>query len=96
MVPAGFSPNSLTACKLGVDLLEPRAEGPQQALARLGGRHAARGAGQQPQPEPCLQAADGLAQRRLRHAELRGGPGEAPLPRDREEGEEVVEVRPRH
>ena len=60
--------------ELGVDLVEPRADGAEQALARLGRRDAARGAGQQPQAEPLLQPADGVAQRRLRDAELRRGP----------------------
>ena len=32
--------------ELRVDLVEPRADGPQQALARFRRRHAARGAGQ--------------------------------------------------
>ena len=78
--------------QLGVDLVEPRADGPQQALAGLGRRDAARGAGQQPEPEPLFESADGVAERRLRNAELRGGPGEAPLLRHGEEGQEVVDV----
>ena len=41
--------------QLGVDLLEARPDGPQQALAGLGRRDAAGGAGQQPQPEPLLE-----------------------------------------
>ena len=61
--------------ELGLDLVEPRADGLEQALARLGRRDAARGAGQQPQPEPRLEPADGLAQRRLRDAELAPRPG---------------------
>ena len=72
--------------QLGVDLVQPRPRGAQQALARLGRRDAAGGAGQQPQAKPRLQPAQGLAQRRLRDAELRGGAGEAALPRDGEEG----------
>ena len=90
IVPAGFSRSSLSAARSGVDLVEPRAHGAEQALARLGRRHAARGAGQQPQPEPRLEPADGVAERRLGDAELRRGPGEAPLPRHGEEGEQVV------
>ena len=82
--------------ELGIDLVEARPDGPQQPLAGLGRRDAARGAGQQPQAEPLLQPADGVAERRLRNAELRRGPGEAALPRHREEGEEIVDVLARH
>ena len=96
IVPAGFSRSSLSGRELGLDLLEPRAHGAKQALARLGRRDAARGAGQQPKAEPLLEPADGVAERRLRNAELRRGPGEAPLPRDREEGKQIVEMSARH
>jgi hypothetical protein len=41
-------------------------------------------------------AASSAAQRRLRDAELRGGAREAPLARDREERDQVVEVLPPH
>ena len=82
--------------QLGVDLIEARADGAEQAFARLGRRDAARGAGQQPKPEPLFESADGVAERRLRNAELRRGPGEAPLPRHRQEGEEIVDVFARH
>ena len=96
IVPAGFSRSSLKSLQLGLDLLEPRAHGVEQALARLGRRDAARGAGQQPKTEPCLEPADGVTQRRLGNAELRRGPGEAALSRDREEGEQIVKVFARH
>ena len=82
--------------ELRLDLVEARPDRPQQALAGLGGRDAAGGPRQQPQPEPLLQAADGMAQRRLRHPELRRRPGEAPLARDGEEGEEVADGLARH
>ena len=82
--------------QLGVDLVEPWAHASQQAFARLGGRHAARGPAQQPQPEPRLEPANGVAERRLGHAELGRGPREAPLPRHGEEGQQVVEALARH
>ena len=50
---------------LGLDLVQARAGGAQQALPGLGRRDAAGGAGQQPQAEPFLEAADGVTQRRL-------------------------------
>ncbi len=45
-----------------VDLFQPRPDGTQQALPRLGWRDAACRARQQPQPETALKAAKGLAQ----------------------------------
>ena len=96
MVPDGLSRSSLSAASSASISSKPRAGGAQQALARLGRRDAAGGAGQQPQAEPFLEAADGVAERRLRDAELRRRPGEAALPRDREEGEKIVEVFARH
>ena len=95
IVPAGFVAQLAERGQLRLDLFQARPGGAQQPLARLRRRDAARGAGQQPQPKPLFQAADGLAQRRLRHAELGRGPGEAALPRHGEEGHDVVEVRPR-
>ena len=77
--------------QFGVDLVEAGADGAEQTLARLGGRDAARGAGEQPKPETRLQLADRVAQRGLRNAELRRRPGEAALPRHGEEREDVVE-----
>ena len=66
IVPAGFSRSSRERGQLGVDLVEARTHGPQQALARLGRRDTARGAGQEPKAEPRFEAADRVAQRRLR------------------------------
>jgi hypothetical protein len=68
----------------------------ERALAGLGRRDAAGRAGQQPEAKPRLEPADGLAQRRLRDAELRSGTGEAPLPSHGEEGHDVVKVRTGH
>jgi hypothetical protein len=48
--------------QLGIDLIEPRPDGAQQPLARLGRRDAARGAGQQAKTEPLLEPADRMAE----------------------------------
>ena len=96
MVPAGLSRSSLSAASSASISSKRGPNGAQQALAGLGRRHAARGAGQQAQAEPLLQPADGVAQRRLRDAELRRRPGETALPRDGEEGEQIAGVVPVH
>ena len=75
----GLLASSLSAASSASISSKRGADGAQQALARLGRRDAARGAGQQPEAEPLLQPADGVAERGLRDAELRRGPGEAPL-----------------
>src|SRR5208337_4922336 len=82
--------------QLSVDLVKSWADAAQQALARLGRGDAAGGAHQQPKPEPLFESTDGVAQRRLRDADLAGGSGEASLPRHGEEGEKVVDVLARH
>ena len=56
----------------GVDFFEPRPDGPQEPLARFGRRDAARGTGQKPDAQPRLKLADGLAECRLRDAQLGG------------------------
>ncbi len=66
--------------KLGVDLLEARTNVLKQAFARLRGCDAARGAGQQPNAEARFKFANGVAERRLRHAELRCGFRETAFP----------------
>ena len=96
IVPAGLSRSSLERRKLGLDLFEPRAERVQEALARVRRRHAARGAGQQPDAEPRFERAHGMAQRRLRDAELRRRLGEAALAPDGDEGHEVIEMAALH
>ena len=75
-----------------MDLLKPRADGLKQAFARLGRRHTARGAGQEPQTEPFFEAANRVAKRRLRNAQLRRGfCGAALLPYS-QEGPQVIQI----
>ncbi|MCY1544627.1 hypothetical protein D9M68_805240 [compost metagenome] len=78
--------------QLAVDFLEARGQGPQQALACLGGRYAAGGTGQQAQIKTGFEGANGVAQSRLRDAELGGGAGETAFPSHRHEGQQVVVV----
>ena len=92
MVPAGFSRSSLSAASSASISSNRGPSGVQQAFAGFGRRDAARGAGQQPDAQPRFESADGVAQRRLRDAELRRGLGEAALARHGDEGDEVVEV----
>jgi hypothetical protein len=82
--------------KLGLDLLKPRADGVKQAFARLRRGDAACGPGQQANAEPFLEAANGVAERRLRHAELRCGPRETALLRDGQEGQQVIQIAALH
>jgi len=70
--------------------------GLNQALARLGRRNAAGVARQKPHAKAGLKCTDGATEGRLRHAELRGGTGEVPLPRDGQEGDQVRDGLPRH
>ena len=79
-----------------LDFLEARADGLQQVFAGLGRRHAARGAGQQAQAESRLETANGVAERRLRHAEFGCGLGETAFTGDGEKGEQVGGVFPEH
>ena len=66
--------------------------GLNQTLARLGRRDASGVARQESHAKARLKSTDGAAEGRLRHAELRGGAGEIPLPRDSQEGDQVREV----
>ena len=81
---------------LGLDFLEARADRDEQTFAGLGRRNAARAAGQKPKPHAGFQPADGVAERRLRDAELCGGAGKTPLPGDGEESRQIGEVGARH
>ena len=64
----------------------------KQPLANLGRRHAARGAGQQPQAKPLLETANDVTERRRRDAELCCGPREAAFPRNGQKNHEIVRV----
>ena len=66
------------------------------AFAGFGGRDAPCGSSQKSQPQSSFEAADGVAQRRLRNAELRRRPCEAAIPRDGEESEDVIQIFPQH
>src|SRR5262245_18565723 len=82
--------------ELGLDFLQPRARGLKQAFAGFGWRDAACGAREQPKAEPLFDSTDGVTQCRLRHPELRSGPGEASSSRHRQERKEVIEGSARH
>jgi hypothetical protein len=88
----GLLPKFAQSLEPGLDLLEPRADGVEQAFARLRRRDAARGAGQQPKAEPFLEATNGVAERRLRHAELRCGLRKTALLPDGQEGQQVIQL----
>ena len=75
-----------------LDLFEPRCDPKEKALAGLGQGDAACGARQQTDAETRLELADGVAERGLRDADLRGRLGEASLLRHGEEREEAVDV----
>ena len=60
-----------------VDALEHRVQMTEQLLSGLGERDAARRAVEKPDAEALLEAADRLAERRSRQAELLGGAREA-------------------
>lgn len=81
----GFFAQGAECRDLGLDLIEPRPHGASQPLAGFGGRHAARGAGQEPYAQPLLQRPHRVAERRLGNPELGRRPGEAFLARDGEE-----------
>jgi hypothetical protein len=78
--------------EFGVHLLEFRPDAPEQALSRLGRRHASGRAVQQPHPEPFLKATDGLAESGLRNAELGCRARETALPGNRQKCEEITGV----
>ncbi|KDB64672.1 hypothetical protein AZ16_2350 [Bordetella bronchiseptica B18-5 (C3)] len=79
-----------------LDFVEPVADRIQQALACRRRRHAACGARQQPDPQTRLEAADRLAQCRLRHAQQCRRAREAALARDGDEVQKVVEIASGH
>ena len=75
-----------------LDLVEAGRHRAQQLFARFRGRGAARDAHQQAQGEPFFQRAHGLAQGRLRHAQLGRRPGKTAFAGHGHEGKDVVEV----
>jgi len=81
---------------LAFDFVEPWADAPKQTLPGVGHGDAAGRAGEQPKAKPLFERAHRVAQRRLRYLEPGGRFGEAPLPRDRDEGSEVVHVLAAH
>src|SRR4051794_35765521 len=85
-------PKFAERCELRFNLVQARTDDGKQALPWLCRSDAAGGAGQQPYAEPLLKPADGVAERRWRNTHLRGGAGEAALPCDCPEGEQVVDV----
>ena len=77
-----------------VDVAECRADAREQPLAGLGQRHAAGGAVDQAQIEPLLDIAQGMAERRGRHAKLDRRGAKAAVAGDRKERREVGRVDP--
>jgi hypothetical protein len=77
--------------QLGVDFVEARRNDGEKPLAGLSWRDAAGRAGQEANAEARFQRANGVAERRLRHAELSRRIGEVSLPCRRNEGDDVVE-----
>ena len=64
----------------------------QQPLTRIRRRDAACRAGEKPHVQAGFELADGLAQRRLRHAEFGRRLGEASLPPHGRKGHQIVET----
>ena len=92
MVPAGFVPKFAYRVEFGFDLLDTRCGSANKTFAGLGQGNAARGARQQANSKPLLEMTDGLAQCRLRDAELCGRLREALLAIDRDERTEIVQT----
>jgi hypothetical protein len=69
-----------------VEIVEHRTQLRQEPLAHLGERDAARRAVQEADAELLLERADGLAEARARHAQMRRRFGEARALGDRHEG----------
>ena len=91
-LPAGLFAQFAEGGELRLDVVQSRAERAQQPLARLGGRHAARGAGRAGEAEPRLQTAQRVAQRGLRDPEPGRRPGETAFLGDGEEGVDAMEI----
>ncbi|MNL26457.1 hypothetical protein D3C87_1479850 [compost metagenome] len=81
---------------LGLDLGHARGDGLQQPLARDGGGDVARRPGQKTDAHAGLQLLDGMAERRLRHAQTCRRLGEAALLGHSLEPGQLIEVGPFH
>ncbi len=79
-----------------MDPIEVGSHGLNEALASLSRRDAAGTARQEPHAQARLKRTDGSAKSGLRHADLRGGAGEVPLSRYRQEGDQVRNCFPSH
>jgi hypothetical protein len=82
--------------QFGRDLLDARADRAQQAFSRFGRRDAARRAHQQSDTEPRFQPANGVAERRLRHAELGRRFCKTPFVTHRQKGRQIVQITAPH
>ena len=82
--------------ELGVDLLEPGAEAVRAGARPLRSARRCAWCAREAERRAGLELADGVAQRRLRNAELRRGFGETALPPDRQEGQEIIQVSALH
>jgi hypothetical protein len=74
------------------DVAQGGAQAGEQPFAGFRGSDAAGGAVQQTDAQPLLDATDGVAEGRRRHAQLHGGAPEAAVGRDRDEGREIGEI----
>src|SRR5438552_10343107 len=92
----GLLPQFADRRELGLDLLDPRGDRADDAPAGLGHGNAARRAGQKANAKPRLELTDGLAQRRLRNAELCGRFRETSLVRHGDERSEVIQTSALH
>src|SRR5215203_2987380 len=83
----------LTDCRdLSFDLVEARPNIVKQAFPGFCRRDAAGGAAEEPDAEPLFEFSHGMAQRRLRDAELGGGFRETALSRNGDKGLKVVQT----
>ena len=92
----GLLPKLADGRDLGLDLVEAWPNVVKQTFARFRRRDASRGAAKKPNPKPLFEFSDGMAQRRLGDAQLRGGLREAALSRDGDKGQKVVQTATLH
>lgn len=89
---AGFVPYLTEGRQRRLHLVDVQSRRGQEALAGLGRRDAAGRPAEQSQPEALLEAAERVAQGRLRYAHPSGRFREAPLPRHGEERENIAQI----